>query len=454
MFPASSSAAPRGLLETHGRYRGRGFHSVLSNRRYELDRCGVHEADALLALVEDSFKESALRWFISEADRARIVVESTEYAGPLPSPPAPPARSRCGLDTVVSLIPTGIGCSVGGYAGDAAPITALLAQAADLVVTNPNALNASNFIRTGERVLYTEGSCIDSFARGAISLHRSRGNRIGLIIEGAAPEAVEHVWNVTNAVRAVHGVDIVDCVVTERPIGTRCVRNESGAYAGRIDAPEVLLDAARGLIDRGANALAVTTNVQGLTSRDYAAHFTGRHANPVGGAEAVLSHLLVRTLGVPAAHAPMMNFKNLKLDHSVVDARSAGEIVSVSGLACILIGLANAPQISPVSRGSRLAEEVGFGDVVAVVSPADALGGVPVLEALRQRIPVIAVQGNSTLLDVTAAALGLPGVVEVANYAEAAGMILALRCGISPESITRPLRALGLAGREAVGNEG
>lgn len=311
---------------------------MISNRRYELDRSGVHDADALLTLVETAFKAPALRWFISEADRARITVESTEYEGPLSGPPVPPARSRSGLDTVVSLIPTGVGCSVGGYAGDAAPVTALLAQAADLVVTNPNALNASNFIKTGEQILCTEGSCIDSFARGAINLHRSRSNRIGLIIESAAPTAVEHVWNVTNTVRAVHGIDVVDCVVTEQPIGTRCVRNESGAYAGQIDAPEVLLDAARALIDRGANAIAVTTNVQDLTSQDYSAHFSGRNANPVGGAEAVLSHLIVRSLGVPAAHAPMMNFKDLRLDHPVVDARSAGEMVSTSGLACANAG--------------------------------------------------------------------------------------------------------------------
>lgn len=416
---------------------------LISNRRYELDRSNIRDADALLSLVENSFEEPALRWFISAANRDRIVVESTEYEGPLPGPPTPPALSRSGLDTVVSLIPTGIGCSVGGFAGDAAPVTALLAQACDLVVTNPNALNASNFINTSKQILYTEGSCIDSFARGAISLHRSQSNRIGLIIETAAPGAVEHIWNVTNAVRAVHGIDIVECVVTERPIGTRCVRNESGAYTGQIDAPEVLLDAARALIDRGANAIAVTTNVQDLTSQDYSAHFSGSHANPVGGAEAILSHLIVRTLGVPAAHAPMMNFKDLQLDDSLVDARSAGEMASTSGLACVLIGLANAPQVSSASRGSRLTDEVSFRDVVAVVAPADALGGIPVLEALRQRIPVIAVQGNSTILDVTAGALGLPGVTEVANYAEAAGLILALRSGIAPEAIARPLRTLG-----------
>ncbi|MGW8374738.1 DUF3326 domain-containing protein [Streptomyces sp. ODS28] len=417
---------------------------MIAHRRYELDRSAAHDVGALVALIEGAFQEEPLRWYVSEAGGGRVVVESTEYAGPLPhSGPLASARPSSPHDVVVSLVPTGIGCALGGYAGDAAPVTALLAQAADLLVTNPNAVNASDFIRCGERVLYTEGSCIDAFCRGATALHRSRANRLGLIIEAARPAEVEHAVNVMNAVRAVHGVDVVDYVVTERPLGTHCARAPSGAYVGHVQDPGVLLDAARHLLARGANALAVTSNVQGLDQDDYAAHFNGQHANPVGGAEAVISHLLVRTFGVPAAHAPMTNFRHLRLDHPVVDARAAGELVSISGLACVLVGLARAPQLSGERRGSLLGEALGIDDVVAVVAPADALGGIPVLEALRRRIPVIAVRDNTTLLDVTADALGLEGILHAATYAEAAGLILALRKGISPDSITRPLRTLG-----------
>jgi hypothetical protein len=58
----------------------------------------------------------------------------------------------------------------------------------------------------------------------------------------------------------VHGVDIVDYVVTEEPIGTRCTRHASGEYTGQIDNPDILLSAARQLVSAGATALAVTTN--------------------------------------------------------------------------------------------------------------------------------------------------------------------------------------------------
>src|SRR4029453_18292136 len=106
-----------------------------------------------------------------------------------------------------------------------------------------------------------------------------------------SPTAVK---NIINGVRAVHGIDVVDYLVTDEPIGTRCVRHESGAYGGQVDHPGVLLKAGRQLIAAGATALAVTTNVRDLPPAERPRHFAGAHPNPVGGAEAVVSHLLTR----------------------------------------------------------------------------------------------------------------------------------------------------------------
>ena len=52
---------------------------------------------------------------------------------------------------------------------------------------------------------------------------------------------------------------------------------------------------------------------------------------------------------------------------------------------------------------------------------------------------MIAVEGNPSLLNVTAAGLGLE-VLPAASHAEAAGLVLALRAGIDPDSLQRPLR--------------
>jgi Protein of unknown function (DUF3326) len=419
---------------------------MIINRTYEVPFDAVNSPGGIVAAVAAAHAGEPLRWFVSAAGPGGFQIEATECA-PGSLPPAPPAlasSTACGMAVAVSLIPTGIGCAVGGYAGDAGPATALLASACDLLVTNPNALNASNFIAANPRVVYTEGYSLDLFSRGEIDLHVPRANRVGVIIEHSSDAALAEVFNVINAVRAVHGIDIVDYVITDEPIGTRSTRHGSGAYVGQIERPDMLLAAARRMLAAGATALAVTTNVQGLVEEDYASHFNGSHPNPVGGAEAVVSHLLTRTFHVPTAHAPMLNYAAARNLGWVVDARGSGEFVSTSGLACVLLGLHRAPQLA--QRADRPSSaRISRDDVIAIVAPATALGSVAVLSGAQRGIPVIAVRSNSTILNVTGAALGLRGVVEVDDYVTAAGALLALRAGISLESVRRPLPTLGAA---------
>ena len=73
--------------------------------------------------------------------------------------------------------------------------------------------------------------------------------------------------------------------------------------------------------------------------------------------------------------------------------------------------------------------------------PAGALGGEAVLACAERGVPVISVVGNACVLEVGAAALGLE-TIPVAGYAEAAGVVLALREGIDPAALRRPLAPL------------
>jgi hypothetical protein len=424
---------------------------MIENQRFRIGKSDIWQAGSLRSAIEKSVGPGALRWYITSADRSEIVVEATvdtEAAAETEETGEKPAGLaerpfHPGKTAVVSIIPTGVGCSIGGYAGDAAPVTSLLAATADYLVTNPNAVNASDFIHLASNILYTEGLCIDMMLKGEIDLHVPFANRIGLIVEHAGDAALDAVFNVVNTVRAVHGVDIVDCIVTPGPIGSRCVKNRSGAYVGTVDHPEVLLDACRQLIDQGANAIAVTTQIQGLPADEYVQHFAGTgEPNPMGGVEAVISHLIVDRFRIPAAHAPMINLKQLDLEDRVVDARGGGEMASVSGLACVLIGLRQAPQIERTPR-LRAADLINVNNVLAVVAPATCLGGVPVLCAIDRGIPVIAVESNETILAVTGSSLGIEdGVIEARSYTEAAGLLLALRHGIAPGSLTRPLETM------------
>ena len=66
----------------------------------------------------------------------------------LPSPPfspylsLPPLLSTPGY-TAVLIVPTGIGASIGGYAGDALPVAHGIASVVDTLITHPNVMNGT-----------------------------------------------------------------------------------------------------------------------------------------------------------------------------------------------------------------------------------------------------------------------------------------------------------------------
>ena len=164
-----------------------------------------------------------------------------------------------------------------------------------------------------------------------------------------------------------------------------------------------------------------------------AAYRHGSGVDALAGAEAVISHLLVRHLGVTCAHAPAL--APLPPDPEL-DPRAAAEELGHTFLPCVLVGLSRAPSLRPEpASGNGLLHGADLG---AVVAPAGALGGEAVLACAERGVPVIAVECNPCLLEVSGEALGLP-VIPAATYAEAAGIVLALREGLDPAALRRPL---------------
>jgi hypothetical protein len=415
---------------------------MISNCEFTVSKSEFEQILDIQKILDVEFGSRILRWFISKVTEEEVHIEITrsedeEY----PFPQEKIEEYFPGKSVVVNIIPTGIGCEIGGYAADAAPATALLASCTDYLITNPNAVNASNFIFMKENVLYTEGFMIDQFCKGILNLYEPYSNKVGLIIEKASRRELEVIFNVMNTVRAVHGVDIEHYVITDGLIGGRCERNKSGSYVGKLDDTGILFKACDYLIDKGVNAIAITSNIKDLPAGDYAKHFEGLHPNPVGGAEAIISHLIGARYKIPTAHAPLTNIKEMDLKNNIVDARGAGEFSSTSGLACVLVGLRQAPQILPGTQ-NRVKDIININNLLAVVAPSGALGGIPVIYAQKYNIPVIAVKDNRTILNVDSGCLKLKNVLEVQNYAEAAGIIQALKNGISIPGIHRPLPTL------------
>ncbi len=94
-----------------------------------------------------------------------------------------PVRPPGGWFTAVLVIPTGIGCEIGGHAGDANPVAKLLAEVCDMVILHPNVVNASDLNEMPTNSMYVEGSTLDRFLHGTVGLAPVTANRILVMID-------------------------------------------------------------------------------------------------------------------------------------------------------------------------------------------------------------------------------------------------------------------------------
>ena len=336
------------------------------------------------------------------------------------------------------VVPTGIGCEVGGYAGDAVPAARLLAAASGCLITHPNVMNGASLYWSDSRIHYVEGSSLDRFAAGELALEPVRSQRIGLLLDTGIEEdlRLRHL-QVADGCRASLGLMLGPVETTAAPIGVSLSQGESGASWGQLERPDVLLAAGERLRDAGATAIAVVARFpDDPDSEALTAYRQGGGVDALAGAEAVISHWLSRQLNLPCAHAPALS--PLEIDPQL-DPRAAGEELGYTFLPCVLVGLSRAPALWPAAEapaGSIRPDQIG-----AVVAPAGALGGAAVLACAERGVPVIAVE-NPCVLSVTSEALGIE-VLPASSYSEAAGLLLALREGINPEALQRPLGRLG-----------
>ena len=160
----------------------------------------------------------------------------------------------------------------------------------------------------------------------------------------------------------------------------------------------------------------------------------------------MLTHTISSLYDLPSAHAPMLESQAvLDIETGVVDPRMAAEVISVSFLQCVLKGLQRSPKIIRDPEAMRDLGVLTARDISCLVIPEGCLG-LPTFAALEQGIPVIAVRENLNLMKNDLEALpwasGQLHIVE--NYWEAAGVLSAIRTGIDPSAVRRPLRSVPL----------
>jgi hypothetical protein len=333
--------------------------------------------------------------------------------------------------TAVIIVPTGIGAAVGGYAGDALPVARAMASVVDVLITHPNVMNGAQLYWPMSNTLYVEGYGLDQFAAGRWGLRPVHRNRVGIVLDQSIEEDLR--WRhlqAAEATRATLGLDLTDYVVTDQPLGVELRTAASGATWGTIQHPDSLLRAGEKVLQAGADAIAVIARFPDETdAEDLQNYRQGQGVDPLAGAEAVISHLMVRTFQVPCAHAPALS--PLPLDPTI-SPKSAAEEIGYTFLPCVLAGLSKAPKF--VTNAPSQATDIWAEQVDALVIPATACGGSATLSLSQSKTLIVAVEDNATTLNVLPESLGISA-IRATSYLEALGILAAHKAGVHPQSL-------------------
>lgn len=323
----------------------------------------------------------------------------------------------------VMIVPTGIGAKIGGHSGDATIYAKLLAGVCDTLILHPNVVNAADLNEMPSNSLYVEGSMLDRFLSGSISLKEIRANKILLVYNLDHPETI----NCALAAQSLLGVEIETMKLTTH---LRMISEiHDGVASGKVTGWQDLVYQVKG---KRFDALAIHSVVE-VDPAVELSYMEGRsHVNPWGGVEAKLSRSLSQSLMKPVAHAPVDTTPNF--NQKVFQALSP-EMISGSMLFSVLKGLHKAPLPIPMNDSTpNILSGISANDVDALVSPM--CWGDPHKYCLDRNIPIILVEENTTNSP-SVLVKEPPGavVIRVSSYMSAVGALMALREGISVDQL-------------------
>ena len=310
--------------------------------------------------------------------------------------------------TVAISIPTGIGAEIGGYAGDGGKIARKFSKYFN-VLTHPNVVNGGILSAINDDILYLEGYFFDEFFKGNIHINplsKYEENMIGVIFDKSIPENILNVHiNTISALKEVQGLNIPFVEITDEPVGVEFFIKENFS-TGIIRNENAILRAAKKLIEKGASAIAVVCYFN--EDADDINYENGAGIDPIGGIEAVISHLIAKEFMVPTAHAPA--FSSIDIDQNICNPKVSSENISSTYLPCVLMGLSKAPLINKKCR--CVLENK---DIIALIIPNKALGNSAIIGAYNNGIKILTVK-NKTFGLVSCDDMGLNGIIEYESY--------------------------------------
>lgn len=316
----------------------------------------------------------------------------------------------------VLVIPTGVGATIGGDAGDGNPVAKLLAGCCDTLITHPNVVNASDINEMTDNTLYVDGAMLDRFLNEQIDLQRViTYNKILVVTNEITAETI----NAVSAARATIGID-AEIFKLPTPLLMRASTkdNRAGGYHSGIK------ELVSSIKNMKFDALAIHTPIR--VDREVALNYYKYGGiNPWGGIEAIVSRGISFHINKPVAHAPIEGVPSEDTElffifKKIVPSRIAAEAISICYLHCVLKGLHRAPR---AGRG------INVTDVNVLISPYKCWGA-PHRACRLHGIPIIAVKENK----ITCPTECQPDII-VKNYLEAAGVLQAMKAGVCLDSV-------------------
>ncbi len=326
----------------------------------------------------------------------------------------------------VFIVPTGVGCRIGGHAGDATPASKLIAETCDKLIIHPNVVNASDINEMSENMLYVEGDALDRVLEGKIGLKEVNSNKILVVLNERRPETI----NAINAARATIGSHI-DIQTLDTPLIMSGGLYPDGKVYGSYSGVDELIQQIGHL---NFDVLAIVTPID--VDNDLALRYfenPDMRVNPWGYVEAEVSHVISQKINKPIAHAPVDVQRseeneilwNLLYD-KVIEQSKAPELISNCYLHCVLKGLHKAPRIT--NRGP-VETTIDINSLDFMITPTGVVGR-PHKACFKAGIPVIAIEENTCAFNKRD-----DRIIYVDNYLEASGVVNCIRAGITVKSI-------------------
>jgi len=328
----------------------------------------------------------------------------------------------------VMILPTGLGCSIGGDAGFNSGCK-LIAECSENLVVNPNLVNASDLNEMPNNCLYIEGSAIDRFLSGKLNLQKIK--TFNKILMAVNSPVLPVNYNSQNAGIWGLGADI-EIIQLNTPLLMKAEINTDGTAGGIYSGVEELVEQ---LIDKEYDALALHTPIE-CASELSEYYWKNGGVNPWGGAEAITSHAIAELINKPVAHAPYStDAEELHvLKTTVVKQSMAPEIISNTYLFSVLKGLHRAPRI--VLDTNKMHPDILSRDDIAFLLTPHGCWRRPHQSCLENNIPIIVVRENTTCFSKDFQYLNEKGIIFVENYLEASGVIMAMTAGVDYRTVT------------------